>query len=146
MNCIFKPEECVYSMRDSHDDCRKCKNVPDMDIESEVENRLLSSVAGQREKQKQQYGSVKAKDPKWVKALIKKNRGMGDHIPCTDHRRNLNEMVINEPYDVHMEAIKKLIVFCEENGLSFMIDGRSAHFPGKCFRILITKLKTASDE
>lgn len=138
MKCVFRDEDCIRK-GESHDECRHCRYVPTMVLENDVEMRCLSAVAGQREKQLEFYGSVSGKVPKWVKAIIKNNEGLGDFIPCTDHRKYLKEMVVNEPYNVHMDKLKELITFCDENGLSFIIDGNSVHFPGRCIRILITK-------
>jgi len=146
MKCIFKDTLCVR-VGGGHDDCRRCRNVPDMTMvfnESVMEHRYLCAIAGKREKEVKYHGSISGKKPAWLTALVKKDKGMRDCIPCTDHRRYLDPMVINEPYRVHMEEIRSLIKFCDENGLSFSIDGQSAHFPGRCFRILITKPKKAS--
>lgn len=140
MKCIFTDSLCVRG-GDSHDDCRRCRNVPAMSNHSDLENRYLCAIAGMREKETKYHGSISRKPPAWLTAIIKKNRGMGDYIPCTDHRRYLNTLVINEPYNAHMEDMRALIKFCDENGLSFRIDGESAHFPGRCFRILMTKPK-----
>ncbi len=139
MKCIFNDELCVRGGF-SHDDCRKCRLAPDMIAHGDIEYRCLCAVGGQREKQTKYYGSSERKKPRWLKDIIKKNDGLGDFIPCTDHRRYLDSLVINEPYNIHMSDVKKLIKYCEENDLSFTIDGDSAHFPGGCFRILITKL------
>jgi len=142
MKCLFNDEKC-YAQNNSHDACRKCKNVPNMDgPEGVVEMRFLCAVAGKRDLKPKQYGSITAKRPMWFEDIL--NNNPYNSIPCTDHRRYRDGIVINEPYSVHMESIKKLIIYCEKNGLTFTIDGDSAHFPGRCFRILIVKKSAQS--
>lgn len=138
MKCVFKDSNCIKS--GGHDDCRNCRNVPEMELpEDPIEFRVLCSIAGKRDKLKAEYGSVLSKVPQWVKTLSKRNNGMGDGIPCTDHRRYLGEKVINEPYNISMDEVKDLIIYCESNNLTFRIDGDSAHLPGRCIRIIMSK-------
>lgn len=145
MKCVFKDIDCARGGR-SHDDCRRCRHAPYMTAHDSTEMHILCAVAGQREKQKKCYGYFSSAQPRWLKAIIKKNDGYGDNIPCTDHRRYLDQQVINEPYNVDMSEMKELIEFCEKENLSFMIDGDSVHFPGRCFRIIITKPKKTKRE
>lgn len=134
MKCHFEDIECIHP-DDSHDVCRRCSKVPDMgEVHSVTEMRLLCSVAGKRDKQIKWYGNKHGNIPKWLEDLQKNNIF---NIPCTDHMRHLGDVVINEPYDVHMEDMRQLIDFCDKQGLTFTVDGDSAHFPGRCFRICI---------
>lgn len=136
MNCIFKDMVCVRGGK-SHDDCRRCRNVPDFSNE-DLEARYLCAIGGYRENDKKRYGSLEHKEPTWLKILIKKYDGFL-HIPCSDHQRYLKDRVILEPYSASDMQIKDLIKFCNENGLEFAIDGDSAWFPGRTFRIIITR-------
>jgi len=45
------------------------------------------------------------------------------------------EVIVSEPYNLSMERCKKMIKFCEDNNLTFNIDGQSIHFPDNTFRI-----------
>lgn len=143
MKCIFKDTTCPRP--ESHDACRTCKNAPQYkDIESNIEMKCLCAVAGNRDRQKKYFGSRDGKKPVWLSKLDKRY----DHdleIPCEDHRRYLDNMVILEPYDVDISEIKDLVKFCDENGLYFIIDGNSAHLPGRTFRITITKIKSKDE-
>lgn len=64
------------------------------------------------------------------------------NIPCMDHARVVkfenggSPQIISEPYNSTMADMKELIQFCEQRGLDFQIDGDSAHFPGRCYRII----------
>jgi len=56
-----------------------------------------------------------------------------------DHAFFKNTAYINEPYEMSMEGLKRLLAFCEKHGLYCYIRGESKHFPGRTFRIVITK-------
>ena len=137
--CFIKNANCKKT---DHDACRQCKNAPEMTIEDETESRFLCVVAGQREKQPKYYGVSGGNDPAWFKRLLKKYDGTLGIEDCLDHRRMAGKVVVSEPYNLCMDDIAKLIRFCELNNLTFTIDGDSAHFPGRCFRILISKKDT----
>lgn len=49
------------------------------------------------------------------------------------------QMIVMEPYQSMMSEMKELIEFCEDRGLTFLIDGGSAHFPGATYRIIVKK-------
>lgn len=139
--CIFKDAACIYGYNDSHDDCRRCRNVPNMDIESGIEKRLLCSVAGKRELQKKYFGSIGDEYPSWFEDIIKQTGYLEPRLSnCLDHKRILGgKAVVGEPYNLNISDFKDLISFCEEHNLTFTIDGMSAHFPGRCFRVIIAK-------
>lgn len=67
------------------------------------------------------------------------------NIPCMDHGRvvkyNGTSIIISEPYNSTMSDMKELIKFCEQRSLDFIIDGDSAHFPGRCYRIIFRENK-----
>lgn len=66
-----------------------------------------------------------------------------DLIPCMDHlgfyRDDGQIAATIEPYGYGMDCTKSLIEYCEERGLTFMIDAESSHAPGACIRIRIYK-------
>lgn len=137
MKCLFYKDIICCHPDTNHDVCRHCEHVPDMDrVHSVTEMRLLRAISGKRDDYPDRYGSISSDEPEWIEDLLKKRIF---NIPCMDHRRYLDNMLISEPYDVHMGEMRELIEFCDEHGLTFTIDGDSAHFPGRCFRILIVK-------
>jgi hypothetical protein len=139
MKCLFKDIMCISS-NNSYDDCRGCQNVPEMSLGTELERGYLCAIAGQREKEKEYFGDPGlGNDPKWFTELLKKYEGKMGIEGCFDHIRTLEQAIISEPYDLPMEEFIKLIKFCDENGLRFTVDGKSAHYPGRCFRIVISK-------
>ncbi len=144
MKCIFKDELCQTTEQPggrTHDDCRNCKNVPNMVCgeEDDLESKYLCAVAGQRERQKKYYGSFDAKTPAWFDKLLRTEL---EQLPCADHIRYLKNSVISEPYSVCQEEIEKLIKYCKKHNLEFIIDGDAAWFPGRTFRIQIFKKHT----
>jgi len=58
-----------------------------------------------------------------------------------DHAFFTDQMYINEPYEVSMEGLKRLLNFCEEHGLYCYIQGKSWHFLGRTVRIVVKKAK-----
>lgn len=138
--CVFTDEEC-YQPGNGWDRCRDCHRVPDMS--NETQYRYLCGIAGQRDKCKKYYGSIGNKEPVWMTQIIKKYHGMTGVETCFDHTRNLETLVISEPYRLHIEDFRNLIKFCDENNISFIVDGDVAWFPGRrrTFRILMTKKK-----
>jgi hypothetical protein len=110
-----------------------------MSLESGLEMRYLCAVAGQREKHKKDYGSRARENPIWFETLIEKYKGVTGIECCFDHKRVWENTVISEPYDLHIEDFRKLIKFCDDNNLSFIVDGNAAHFPGRTFRIILAR-------
>ena len=72
------------------------------------------------------------------KLLLKKT---GDGIPrWLDHYAVDGDCLTGEPYSpLSMDLVKNLIVFCEENNLTFDISAKSWHFPFWSIRISIKK-------
>lgn len=126
MKCIFTGEECDSWDQDGHDICRQCSHVPDMIENIEIQYRYLGSIAGQRDKFKKYYGSFKRSIPKFFEHII--HKGMNSSmVSCFDHIRTLdNTTIISEPYNVHMEDLRKFIKLCDDNNLTFFVDGDSA--------------------
>lgn len=141
MKCLFEQSKDCIRIGGGHDDCRRCKRVPDFE-NNDTEERYLCAIAGKRESQKEYYGIINGKDPKWLTDLLKKYHGIMGIENCFDHRRTLKTLVISEPYDLDMDDFRKLIQFCDDNNLHFSVDGSSAWFPGKTFRVLLSTKKT----
>ncbi len=150
--CIFTQKNC----EDDHDKCRSCNEVPVMNskagfnTDTLLEDRILCAIAGRRNKNKEEYGSYShagmpfKKLPAWFEKIINNKHY---EFPCYDHVRYYSkDSIILEPYNVSMNEIYELINICKENNLSFCVDGNSAHFPAKTFRIVIKKLKTKSSK
>jgi hypothetical protein len=57
-----------------------------------------------------------------------------------------DRILISEPASMFMEDFKNLILFCEENGLDFYVDGFNSKEPGRTFRLAVyaPKLKVSS--
>ena len=47
--------------------------------------------------------------------------------------------LISEPYAMGLEDIKEMLRLCEDYNLNVLIDSKSMHNPGRCFRILLWK-------
>jgi hypothetical protein len=87
------------------------------------------------------------KAPEWFKkcrrVYVKMDRGAmvwGDclWLPWMDHMKYTRDgKVVSEPYALGVEAVKKLLDFCEKTGLRFTITGDSYHFPTQTLRIII---------
>jgi len=45
--------------------------------------------------------------------------------------------LISEPYHMNPESVKEMLRLCEDFNLDFLIDGKSTHNPGRCFRITL---------
>lgn len=58
-----------------------------------------------------------------------------------DHIAINGEEFISEPYNIGLRNIEELVAFCRENGLDVTVTGRSYHFPGETFRVILTKRK-----
>ena len=139
--CVFANRNCIHP-HDEHDGCRNCKYVPDMICENdiEVQYKYLCGIAGQRDKCEEYYGSIGSESPDWFMEIIKATHGQTGVETCFDHVRTLNKkLVVSEPYDLHIEDFRNLIKFCDDNNLSFVVDGDAAWFPGRTFRIIFTK-------
>lgn len=141
MKCVFMDGECIYPRDNDHDRCRNCRYVSDMICENnlEMQYKYLCGIAGQRDKCEECYGSIGNEEPDWLMQIIERTHGVTGVETCFDHVRGLGTLVISEPYRIHMEDFRNLIKFCDENNLSFTVDGNAAWFPGRTFRILLTK-------
>jgi hypothetical protein len=112
--------------------------VRENDIETQY--KYLCGIAGQRDKCEEHYGDIGNEEPEWLMQIIEKTHGRTGVETCFDHVRILDKkLVISEPYNLHMEDFRNMIKFCDDNNLSFVVDGNAAWFPGRTFRILLTK-------
>jgi hypothetical protein len=130
--------------------CRECGHLPDLSKitvwkctrheSRDLEYALLIAIGSSRQKNEK---NVKFSKCEWWTKDDPEN-GPDRRIPGEDHTHFVEYpsggvCVHTEPYNMHMDDMKKLISFCETYGYTFRIDGESSHFPGRCFRIIITK-------
>jgi len=91
------------------------------------------------------------KKPRWLKQIEKKIYCKDDPLTwCfATYLANLEKIkvdhtfyhkdgyFVSEPYNMHMGDFERLIHFCKEFNLDFMVVGESRHLPGHTFRVLL---------
>jgi len=67
--------------------------------------------------------------------------GWLDHLSMEEQlvAEDIQVVLISEPYHMGLEDIKEMFRLCEDYNLNVVIDGKSTHNPGRCFRISLWK-------
>jgi len=79
--------------------------------------------------------------PIWLIRALRKYRGnswwIGAPIPADHIFTSKDGCFISEPYNMEMCDFEELIKFCKWANFDFYVTGKSRHFPGHTFRVVI---------
>lgn len=149
VKCLYNKQRHCKNVRKGYDtekmpNCYGCEFLPNLNEKygnDTLEYDYLRSISFFRRKEAAKIKVKTSEYPKWYQKHLKES-GCGS-VPGGDHTditKIYDEVVyVTQPYDMNMERFKELIKFCEDRNLDFKVDGRSSHFAGVCFRVIITE-------